>query len=320
MKNLKELITSVLYDDDDNTLNDSVQAMQDLYVSHTGVSTNDLADIGVLLPSGLAISPLQAAVCLMDVPRTTAFLRGVHKALLQLRKDAPGRSINVLYAGCGPYATLLTPFTAMFSSDEVAFYMLDISQPSLDSVRSLYSSLGASDHIKEYICADASAYRLPEDVTMDLVISETMQRALFQEPQVAIMLNLIPQMANHAIFIPEEISVGLKLISRDEVEKVGLIGKYDPETVSLGALYTIGRQQCKPHEPCVKQIPAQPGKLNTLCYFTDIVVFADEQLHAYNCTLNSPVVIADITENAGKKICFQYDMSSAPEFRYGWIG
>ena len=64
--------------------------------------------------SGMAISVNEAARCLLDYRRTGQFLRGFHKAILEAQRRFPGETIEVLYAGCGPYAPFFTLVVPMF--------------------------------------------------------------------------------------------------------------------------------------------------------------------------------------------------------------
>ncbi len=321
MENLRKLTETILSEKSDfSALEQAIKGMQAFYEAHTHTDMDNLPEDGINLPSGLAISPWQAAACLKEVRRTTIFLRGIHKAILQLKQDFPGEKINVLYAGCGPYATLLTPFTTLFNPNELAFYMLDINEESLNSVRLLYSELGITEHIAEIICGDAATIVLPQDHTIHMAVSETMQKALIQEPQVSIMLNIIPQMEDNAIFIPEEINVSMKLLTMAEHQMSNFIGDRNPEHIDLGHLYTIGRQDCKPPAERVITIPQKIDDFITLNLFTDITVYKDEKLYAHNCTLNLPLMIANVENKTDKKVVLRYDMGPLPEFRCEWLG
>jgi len=319
MSYLKKLTGPILFEKDNyKALYENLHTLADMYASYTGIEAGNITDKDILLPNGNAISPIKAAHCLLEIRRTAVFLRGIYKAILQLKKDFPGQKINILYAGCGPYATLLTPFTAYFGPEELSFYMLDINPVCLEAVEKLYKGLGLDAYIAEFICTDATTYRLPNNKTMHMAISETMQNALAKEPQVAIMLNLIPQMPDNAIFIPEEINLSLKLIDPAEENNSFSLQDYVPERKEIAELYTIGRTNCKGHTPLTVQIPGQTGNFRYLNIFTDITVFKDEKLGAYNCGLNLPVKVADIKDKASEKITFWYEMNDVPGFRHKW--
>ena len=48
------------------------------------------------MPAGSAISPLDAARCLLDARRTVMYLRGVHGAIQEAQRRFPGEVIRVL--------------------------------------------------------------------------------------------------------------------------------------------------------------------------------------------------------------------------------
>jgi predicted RNA methylase len=295
-----------------------VQEMLEIYTSVTKLNLSDIDDEDIMLSSGKAISSTKAAHCVLDLMRTVVFLRGIKKAILQLQADFPGQRLNILYAGTGPFATLLTPFTTQFTSQELAFYLMDINVDSLECVKKVYSSLGIDDFIAEVICTDATNYCLPTNTTMHLIISETMMHALVREPQVAIMLNLIPQMEDKTIFIPEEINVNLKLLSNKEEMRRTFEMNFEPQRISLGDVYSIGRHNCKPHIPVNFSMPIEAGTFNRLHFFTDITVYNDEQLTGYQCSLSSPVFISDVQDKIGKQIILKYVMGAYPKFEYEW--
>ena len=320
MNELRSLTETILNAaESDAVVFDSVSKMRDFYVSRTGKTSEELKKIGITTEWGLAISPMQAADCLVITPmRTVKFLRGVYKAILHARQLRPGQRVNIFYAGSGPYATLVTPFTSLFSPEELGFYILDINPECIDTVRQLYESMNALAYIRDFICDDATTCRLPQG-EMHIVISETMQHALREEPQVAIMLNLIPQMQESAVFIPEEIRVSLKLLSPQDDEKFTFTGTYRPDSMQVGNAYVIGRYNCSAPVPKVMEVPVNYAHYTSLTMFTEIDVYGGEQLLAYNCSLNMPVKIGDVLGKPGAKIMFTYEMTNFPGFRHEWM-
>ncbi|WP_316821658.1 hypothetical protein [Pedobacter gandavensis] len=297
---------------------DDLHELHELYASHTSISAGDMNDTDILLPSGKAISPTGAAHCLLELQRTAVFIRGIYKAILQLQESFPDQQLHILYAGCGPYATLITPFTTLFSPQEINFHLLDINERSLAASKKLYKALDIEAYVAEWICADATTYQFPTDQAIHLVISETMLNALRKEPQVEIMLNLIPQMQEKTIFIPENITVSAQLLNRQEERKRYTESDWISERINLGNIYSIGRTECMPHRQVSIQVPQDVLKEHSLQLLTEITTFKEERLGIYDCSLNMPVAICDALEFAGRKIKFDYYMGEVPGFKYTW--
>jgi predicted RNA methylase len=116
-----------------------------------------------------------------------------------VRRFAPA-VVEVLYAGTGPLAPLA--FLTMPSLDprSVRFTLLDVHPHSVRSVATLVERLGMTQYVRDVVCADAARYQHP--VPLHVVISETMQRALAEEPFVAITRNVCPQLAPGGILVP----------------------------------------------------------------------------------------------------------------------
>lgn len=157
------------------------------------------------LKTGKALDPLSAAHCVLDTARTTAFMRGAYAAAKELKRIRAGRPVEVLYAGCGPFATLALPLVTQFLPEDLRLTFLDCHQTSLDAAGSIFSALGFDQVLVEYIKTDAAEYRHSRAV--DLVISETMRSTLEDEPLVSIMRNLAPQMSGRGIFIPQNVTI-----------------------------------------------------------------------------------------------------------------
>lgn len=321
MENAIKNITEILLFEPDNYkgVYDGVHQLHHIFAAASGVRAGNITDKDIDLPSGNAVSTIKAAHCLLEFQRTAVFLRGVYKAILQLQKDFPGERLHILYAGCGPYATLVTPLTAFFRADEVAFHMLDINEASVVAAQKLYTKLNLADYVEEWIIADATAYQVPQGQTRHLMISETMLNALRKEPQAQIMLNLVPQLPAKGLFIPHEITVSAKLLSpRLETDRY-LTPGIEPERINLGTVYAIGRENCAIHQPVTITIPKEAAGFGQLSLLTDITAFPGETLGIYSCSLTMPMRLFNVEEHLGRQLRFQYRMGEKPVFEYQWV-
>jgi len=306
---------TLLFDTDYLNLTAALKQLHQIFARFTGIRAGDITDKDIDLPSGKAVSAIKAAHCLMEIDRTRKFLRGIHQAICQFLDERPNQTVNILYAGCGPYATLLTPLTTFFTEQQVRFTMLDVNAESLDAVHLLYSELGMLDYVVDFVCTDATRYQIPEDVKFDMVISETMLNALRKEPQLAIMNNLIPQLNPQAIFIPENITVEAILTRWEEEYNHFTVPDYEPKRIKAGLVYSTSREFQLPR-PVVLQVPASETH-NRLDLFTEITVFGKEVLTTYNCSLTMPLAVCKLeNQKEDLAVTFEYVMSDKPGFTH----
>lgn len=314
---IERALNAILANDKDNPgqVFADLRQMHDLFASVTGISLSGIAgDKDILLKSGKAIGPAQAAHCLMEGTRTATFIRGIHKAIQQLKQQFPGKRLNVLYAGCGPFATLLTPLTLLYRADELAFHLMDINETSLAAAQNLYAHLGLTNYVVSWLNADATVYQT--DIQYDLIICEAMQQALKKEPQVAIMQNLIPQLPEHGIFIPKRIEVSAQLLDYNKETEAFFLAGMVPERINLGCIYKIDREEYAGQAAVTFLLPEEAKEFPSLNLMTDICVFADEHLTAYNCSLNLPVRVLDVRSRIGVSITFKYEKGAVPGFKH----
>lgn len=281
-----------------------------LFSSITGIDINKLSDDDIYLASGKAISPSGAAHCLLEFKRTAIFLRGVKKAIdAKIRERSS--TVNILYAGCGPYATLVTPLLSFYSSKQVNITLLDINQVSLLAVEKLYKSLGLYSYVADIVLSDASVYKV--DRSYDIVISETMQAGLKKEPQVAIMQNLIPQCSADTIFIPEQITISVYLRKRG-IWDGDLLIEEGGKTTLLCELFSVNKMQLDVSAyRKVVDIPQALAGPYDLFLYTTIQVFNEEVLGLNDCSLNLPLKYYELRNSYPKSIDFWYSQTDKPK-------
>ena len=306
---------------DDDRLSAAATQLYSLCSSVTGIdggSTHTDDSNETRLPNGSAISPKDAARCVLDYSRTSKFLRGIHAAIVEAQKRFPNTTLEILYAGCGPFAPLALPLTSRFSSDEIQFSLLDIHQRSLDAAQRIFHAFGLSSFVREYIHADVTSY--VHHSPFHLVITETMQRALEKEPQVAITFNLAPQLRQGGIFIPQKISVNAcfydPVLETTQLHRIRIdLGPILELTAEH--LHIPSDELCLP--AVVLETPGEANKSLGLMLRTRVKVFESVVLDEYESGITCPAVLHDFSwTNPGTAIEFVYSLGAEPGFRHRW--
>lgn len=309
------------------------QALRDLFERLTHFHTDSEGGIGAgqtRLESGLAISPTLAAMCIRELFRTPAFIRGLGDAIRE--SINPDRPVRVLYAGCGPYALLALPLMTLFSKGQVVFTLLDIHQDCLDDAMKLIGSFGFSDCVDECLCVDATTYRIPADKKPDVIVSETMSVALHNEPQVSIARNLLSQ-APDAKMVPQQVSVEacmLNLAKEHVFMPADFVGEFplpNRDRLYLGKIFELDADNIRRWEDIDgDRLPAGrvkiPSPLETRYrpyLLTKIIVYGDTCLLDYDCSLTIPRRLRGNIE-AGDDLQFHYQLGSDPELRFEKAG
>lgn len=274
--------------------------------------------------SGLALSPAMAALCTVDFVRTIEFLRGAEAAVRDARSQCAGRPVRVLYAGCGPYATLAVPLMAAFGPDEASFTLLDLHAESIESARCVVDTLGLTRCVERLATEDASAFRVPADGRPDLILVEVMKAGLEAEPQVAVTRHLLAQ-APDAILVPEEVRIELILVDVDREFDVdaGQPGRESArrDRLPLGTVFVLNRRTVSawtgtdgPRLPASDvRIPTALDRRYEPMLFTVIDVYKGRVLRDYDSGLTCPrrLGLAGPIE-PGDTIRFHYQLGTHP--------
>lgn len=347
---LKEIADEILFSDIDHpSLQASVGQLYSVFSSITGLTDDGDCheDAGeTLLAQGRAISPRLAARCILDPVRTAQFLRATHAAILEAQKRFPNQTLEILYAGCGPFAPLAIPLTTQFNAAEIQFTVLDIHQRSLDSVQKIVQTLGLNAFMRAYIQCDATTYKHPANA-LHILVTETMQSALLNEPQVSIAMSLAPQICEGGILIPERIMIdaclwdleyrpraapsddnGLDASGPASLEAIPRIG--------LGRIAEITLENCRRLSQKVSptdsseessilsalvEVPLNIDENFYLTLLTTITVFGKFALGEYESLITYPIVISDLGKMRGEmKIEFYYQFGARPGFKWRLVG
>jgi hypothetical protein len=291
----------------------SVDMLYSIFSEITGVTGDNFNYQQIMLPSGKAISPSSAAFCLLELRRTAIFFRGINKAIQQKLSEKKKDPVHILYAGTGPYATLILPLLTLYNPDDIKVDLLDINEISLLSAINLFKNIGLDPFIGETFLSDATTFTF--ETKYDIIVSETMQAALKKEPQVAIMQNLIPQMTENTIFIPESVTVSASIVSAGHWDdKMGTVN--DIEIFVRKNLFTIDKDHLKTetyHNEL--NFPPIDGTNINLQLDTEISVFGDEILNNSDCSLTLPLKVCNLDNHQGGTIRFWYEHGTFPGVR-----
>lgn len=281
------------------------------------------------LPAGTAIAPYWAASCMQDHLRTQRFMQGIHQAVLDAMNSRPGEKIHLLYAGTGPFAALVLPVLTRFSAEEISVALLDIHESSLFMLEKVLNTLGVQDRVKSLIQADAATYQIPESEEVHIVVAETMQHALEREPQLAISLNLMPQLAPGAIWIPQNIRIEAALMNLpDDTHPPAPEGSMNYQV--LGPVLNVNRrtaEQMAAHwyeskfswEIPPIELPVEPtGALPWLALLTEIHIYGQYHLRAQDSSLCAPRLLSKLPGLPAypKSVYFSYKTEASPGFHY----
>ncbi len=286
------------------------------------------------VPGGVALSSFEASICVDDYLRTARFIKGVYLAIIELSKRFPDQKIHILYAGCGPYATLLLPILPLFTKDKLDIILLDINHASLQSVRQLLKILELEDYSIDTVQDDATTYKVPVSWPLHLVITETMFRALIREPQVSITANLVPQLVQHGLLIPEEIYIDLvytffgkePYMHSEGDQRQGLNTSQYPGHYQVDRLFSINKElsflnqvhgNLRQFESNVYQLPKDFEEHPDACIFTRIKVFENLYLDSAESYITNPYCITALSNlSAYRQFTLVYDFKNIPGWTY----
>jgi hypothetical protein len=316
---LRQITDQLLHSDNYPALLTACTELHGLCTELTGLDANSLEPTLATnsdLDCGRAISPRDAGRCIMDFARTVAFVRGVDAAVTELRRRFPNEPLDILYAGCGPFAPLIVTLLDRYSPDDLRITLLDIHQLSLDAAAGMLGDLGLADFIEGLVRDDPSVYRSP--TTPDFVICAILSQALAEEPQVVVTANLASQVTDGGIFLPQRIMVDLCLV--DPGPELGLT-EMKADRIMLGRLLDLNAeaiQQGTPVDltPVVVQLPdVELAKYQSLL-LTTVEVFGPFVLRDRDSGITYPFRRNLRGLIAGDRLEFTYVTGDNPHFEH----
>ncbi|WP_125723485.1 SAM-dependent methyltransferase [Flavobacterium ustbae] len=316
-----------------NTLGEQLEAAQQLSFFYKKLIKHSHSDANeTLVSGGIALSSSGAADCVDDYLRTVSFIKGIYKAITKLLTDSTEKNINILYAGCGPFATLILPLLPLFDKGRISAILIDINASSLESVQNFITLIDLEEYDLQLIESNAITYAIPEDFIVDLTISETMDCGLTREPQIAISRNIIKQLSSNAIFIPQEIRIDLAYTFFDyepyfrktinEVKGYKELQPY-PYKVFVDRLFTINKEHFgrENHNSKIESafytLPATFENYPDVCLFTELTIFDDVELKTAESYITNPYCLMSMYGIRDySEIKLIYDFGEIPKWSY----
>lgn len=266
---------------------------------HSDVNRHDIHSF-----NGKAIGTTWAAMCLEDILRTKKFINGIFKAIRKLKQEGK-QTIHILYAGTGPFATLLLPVLAYYSPKELKVTLIEINTESFTFMKGLIAQLGFDGHVIAYKNEDATKYKIENPEAIDIVLSETLQRGLVAEQQVPITINLLKQIPQPVILIPELLALDVCWMNYDGFMNRNLETDEESYCILIKRLIEINKKshidlffdsdntgtQILAQEKIVIEPNQQYPKFNALALITRIKVFEEEEILMNESGLTLPIYL-----------------------------
>lgn len=288
----------------------AIMAYADLLFDNFTIENNE-ARTHVNTPYGNAIGTFWAARCVREIFRTQRFSRGLYSSILKKIAESK-KPVHVLYAGTGPFATLALPVMMMLKPEDVQFTFLEINQESIDKLKQVIEFFDLAAYVKSIEQCDAASWEI-NNKAIDIVISETMNRALITEPQVAIMLNLASQLSKDVIFLPEEIKVSLCKLNRKEgtPESIKELINFNRSFMQTIVQNSANKDWVFPQQ----NVQITISEEEQLYYLTEIKINEKNTLDFNESSLNLLEKIKTQKKHGALNLNFKYSVVKKPGFR-----
>ena len=277
------------------------------------------------LDGGIALSSQHALDCLQDPLRTIRFIKATHQAILECFNRFPNEQIELVYAGCGPAASIIVPLLCLFVPSQLSITLLDINKTSIDAVNATIDALGAQDFFRGILLEDAIKYQHPEHLPLHMVLSETMDKALTKEPQVSITQNLAPQIHEHGIFIPEAITIFTEysFYSKEpyfDIYKNVLELGPKIETRDKQPLFSITKDNQINSEleftSASIEVPKNFEDTPDICIYAELLIFDKQELKKAQSQISNSYCVTSLYNLNGTSYKLTYTIKDIPKWDY----
>jgi predicted RNA methylase len=330
---IKQLCHTLIHSDIPIDVLNASDALFNMLFELSGYNPNsDELKANKTLQYGTAIGPYWAAYCIKDIKRTQKFLRGILAAIRDVTdKHCDNKTVEILYAGTGPFASLALPIIMCYPELNLKFTFIEIHEETYKILTGIVKLLEIDEFVRETLFEDACTYTIPENLSYDIVISETMQHALEREPQVALYFNLAHQTDENTIFIPQQVKVSAALYNQEKDTKIkmGLIPSSTKCIAEKKTIFSLDKTALiklwkkyknlnhikieKSYEIAEKTVSTFPF----LILYTEIRIYEQYKLSFRDTALCAPKIIADFkyVKSLPYSVVFRYNTDQMPGFK-----
>jgi hypothetical protein len=327
-KNQIQYVETLLANDDHQTIKLQLQKIEYIYQEVSKAEQLDSSwHQSCELTNGIGISPNEAMRCFQGTSRTAKYIKAIYHQVKLLINQYPERPVELVYAGCGPWGSLITPLLVLFKPQQLQVTFIDIHIPSLNSLKKIIESLGYGSVVSNYVHQDATQYQHTKKI--DLIVTETLYNGLHSEGIVSIIRHLAHQLSEKGGIIPKRVVIDAHLI--DMKSELALLRNFDfalgqvptktqllENRMFLGNIFELSkdtldvideqRMHVKPsdnlsckafHLPNINN--EQHFAISTRLYLTDDIV-----LDEYENGITHPFHMSLSRKYIGKNVSFEY--------------
>ncbi|MCB0457739.1 MAG: hypothetical protein R2776_03950 [Flavobacteriaceae bacterium] len=322
----KSLVTSLL---ETKTKEEEVVVAQSLSVLYEKLLSTHIPNKAYAntqnthIDGGIALSSQDALNCLKDPLRTVRFIKGTYQAIQKAMEQFPQEKIELLYAGCGPAAPIITPLLCLLQPKKISITLIDINPTSITSVKKLIQVLGAQDFFRNYELTDATLYQHPKEFPLHIIVSETMDKGFSKEPQIRITQNLAPQLHKKGLLIPESIDLYAEHIFYskepyfDIYKNVLELGEKTP-VKDTQRLFSITKGIYPSPEftylsPII-EVPQNFTETPDISVFAEVSIFENQKLLKSESLISNPYCITSLYNLTSKTYQLKYTTKGIPNW------
>jgi predicted RNA methylase len=165
-----------------------------------------------------------------------------------------------------------------FAPEEVEYSLLDVHRQSIDNSKSIISKMKMEEYFEGYVCDDAVNVDLNNHMKKKphIIVTEVMNTALMEEPQAAVTKNLVPQLENGGMIVPENVIVSAVLLTNTHKITLGKIIELTKDHIfDILNQSDINEKVITIEKSFTVPVPV---KASMLVLDTDIHIFGDQKL------------------------------------------